>query len=130
MDRLKERRQAKGMKQSDLAKALNLSQTVISLLETNDIEPGATLRRKIDEILGEDTKKEGVKKMTQNERVLAFMQDHGEISQRDAVQFGCYRLSARIKNLRDDGHHIITENRGFRNEYGCGHYAVYKLAEV
>lgn len=67
--------------------------------------------------------------MTQNQRVLDFMQTHGSISQRQAVAFGCYRLSARIHDLRAAGHKIKTENKGFKNKYGCGHYAVYRLSE-
>lgn len=65
--------------------------------------------------------------MTQNQRVLDFMQTHGSISQRDAVAFGCYRLSARIHDLRKAGHKIKADTKYFKNEHGCGHYAVYRL---
>lgn len=68
-------------------------------------------------------------KMKQTQRVYEFMKAHGGISQRDAVQFGCYRLSARIHDLRADGHVIKSENKSFRGEYGSGHYAVYSLVE-
>lgn len=57
------------------------------------------------------------------------MQTHGSISQRDAVAFGCYRLSARIHDLREAGHKIKADTKYFKNEYGCGHYAVYRLSE-
>lgn len=68
-------------------------------------------------------------KMKQSQRVYEFMKAHGSISQRDAVQFGCYRLSARIHDLRADGHVIKSENKSFKGEFGRGHYAVYSLVE-
>ena len=68
-------------------------------------------------------------KMKQTQRVYEFMKAHGGISQRDAVAFGCYRLSARIHDLRADGHVIKSVNKSFRGEYGSGHYAVYSLVE-
>ena len=128
MTGLKEARKRAGLSQKDLADKCHVSQTVISLLETCDILPGEGLLSAINRALGmrfEDTKRG--EKRTQNQRVLDFMQKHGSISQRDAVQFGCYRLSARIHNLRMEGHKIKTENRGFSNQYGSGHYAVYSL---
>lgn len=41
--------------------------------------------------------------MTQNEMVLEFIKEHGSITQRDAIKFGCYRLSARIADLKAQG---------------------------
>ena len=67
--------------------------------------------------------------MKQTEKILQFMQENGKITQKDAVKFGCYRLSARIHDLKEMGYKIVKENKGFRNEYGCGHYAEYRLAE-
>lgn len=55
--------------------------------------------------------------MTQCERVLAYIKDHGSITQQEAIIFcgHCYRLSARIgdinsKKLGWTEHHIINEN--------------------
>lgn len=56
--------------------------------------------------------------MTQNQKVYEYMKEHGKISQRDAVKFGCYRLSARIH-----------ETKYFKTKDGAGHYAEYRLAE-
>jgi len=46
--------------------------------------------------------------MSQNDKVLHALQ-RGPITPRDAIDFGCYRLAARIKNLREQGHNIHTE---------------------
>ena len=124
MTGLKEARLKRNISQSQLAKKVGVSQTVISMLETYDIYPGETLSAAIDEALGKEKKGE---QMTQNQRVLQYMRDNGRISQRDAVKFGCYRLSARIHNLRSMGYHIVMEEKPFKSEYGSGWYAEYKL---
>lgn len=67
--------------------------------------------------------------MTQEEKILEFIRTHGEISQRDAVGFGCYRLSARIYDLKEAGFDIVKEMRSFKNEHSRGQYAVYKFKE-
>lgn len=125
---LRDARIAKGMSQAELARQAGVTQTVISLLETNDIYPGDVLMTAICKALdcGFEHETEG-EKMTQNQRVLQYMRDHGSISQRDAVKFGCYRLSARIHNLRSAGYHIVTDTKSFKNEFGSGSYAEYKL---
>ena len=56
--------------------------------------------------------------MTQCEKILRYMEKFGSITQRDAVHLGCYRLSARIKDLRDDGVDIKTEFRTVVNKDG------------
>lgn len=125
MTGLKEARKRAGLSQKDLADKCGVTQTVISLLETYDILPGEGLSAALNQALGEELEKG--EKMTQNQRVLEYLRKNGRISQRDAVQFGCYRLSARIHNLRRMGYHIITTNKGFSGEYGSGHYAEYTL---
>lgn len=66
--------------------------------------------------------------MTDGQRVLEFMQKHGRITQADACTFGCYRLSARIHDLRHDhGYNIVTEYED--NKTKGGTHAVYRLAE-
>lgn len=67
--------------------------------------------------------------MTQEEQILDFIRTHGEISQRDAVKFGCYRLSARIYDLKDAGYDIVKEMRSYKNETSRGQYAVYRFKE-
>lgn len=68
-------------------------------------------------------------KQSQNDKILQFMRTHGSISQRDAVRFGCYRLSARIHDLKQEGHLILAERKAFVNEDGKGWYASYRLVE-
>ena len=131
MKYLREIRTKRGVSQAELASAVGVTQTVISLLETNDIEPGEKLMFALCKYLDHDFNCENVKgelkEMSQNQKVLNYMRENGGISQRDAVKFGCYRLSARIHDLRRLGYHIISEEKSFKNEYGRGHYAEYKL---
>lgn len=47
---------------------------------------------------------------TQNARILAHLQNGGRITSLSALDdFGCLRLSARIKDLRDRGYDIQSE---------------------
>lgn len=44
---------------------------------------------------------------SQNAKILAHLQQGGRITSLSALnQFGCLRLSARIKDLRDEGYQI------------------------
>jgi hypothetical protein len=46
---------------------------------------------------------------TQNEQIKAYLNKGKSITPMDALnKFGCFRLSARIKNLRDEGLKIAT----------------------
>lgn len=57
--------------------------------------------------------------MTQTEQVLQFMHENGSITQAEAVdEIGCYRLSARIKDLRDMGVPIKSKIESKVNRYG------------
>ena len=69
--------------------------------------------------------------MTQNEKVLKHIRDVGSITSRDAFElYGITRLSARIKNLRDEGHRIMSIQENSRNRDGIPvHYTRYILAE-
>lgn len=69
---------------------------------------------------------------TQNQEILAYLQSGNSISQAQAIDlFGCYRLGARIFDLRKKGHDITTENVTKKNRHGKPvTFAVYKLAEV
>ncbi len=45
--------------------------------------------------------------MTQTETILAHLQKGGSITPIDALRdYGCFRLAARIKELRDEGHPV------------------------
>jgi len=47
---------------------------------------------------------------TQNEQIKAYLSKGKSITPMDALKkFGCFRLSARIKNLRDEGLNISTK---------------------
>lgn len=60
---------------------------------------------------------------TQNEMVLEYLEKFGEITPLEALSaIGCFRLAARIADLRADGHKITTEiNKGKKN------YSIYRL---
>lgn len=46
----------------------------------------------------------------QNAKILAYLQNGGRITSLSALDnFGCLRLSARIKDLRDRGHDIQSQ---------------------
>ena len=48
--------------------------------------------------------------LTQAEQILDHLQHHGPLTAIDALDlFGCFRLAARIRELRLDGH-IITSS--------------------
>ncbi|CAB5218609.1 Helix-turn-helix domain containing protein [uncultured Caudovirales phage] len=47
---------------------------------------------------------------TQNQQIKAYLTKGKSITPLDALnKFGCFRLSARIKNLRDEGLKIATK---------------------
>ena len=53
--------------------------------------------------------------MTQCEQILKHLQTRGTLTPIDALnEYGCFRLAARIKDLRDSGYDIVTvnENQG------------------
>lgn len=48
--------------------------------------------------------------MSQNLQVLAYINEHGSITPMDALsELKCFRLAARVNQLRDKGHKIQTE---------------------
>ena len=49
--------------------------------------------------------------MSQNTQILNHLKSGKKLTPIDALnKFGCFRLSARILDLRKGGHNIITEN--------------------
>lgn len=66
-------------------------------------------------------------KTSQKQNILQYLKTNGSITPRDAIdKFNCYRLAARIGELRCDGYEIITDNK---NESGMEvNYAIYRLA--
>lgn len=67
--------------------------------------------------------------MTQCDRVLEFMREHGSITDYDAKEMkpSIHRLASRIHDLRKQNHNIVTETICGKNEYGKWHCASYKL---
>ena len=58
-------------------------------------------------------------KMTQCEMVLEYMQEHGGITQLDALrEFGCMRLASRVSDLKKAGFPIVKETATSKNRYG------------
>lgn len=56
--------------------------------------------------------------MTQCERILRHLQDYGSITQAEAVtEYGCYRLGARIWDLKAQGVPIRSERVTGKNRY-------------
>tara|TARA_R110000868_G_scaffold402329_1_gene678570 strand:- start:4571 stop:4774 length:204 start_codon:yes stop_codon:yes gene_type:complete len=48
--------------------------------------------------------------MSQQNEILSHLISGQSLTPFDALQqFGCFRLAARIRDLRDDGHDILTE---------------------
>lgn len=57
--------------------------------------------------------------MTQCEHILRHMQDFGSITQAEAIaEYGCYRLAARIADLKAAGHNISSRIETGKNRYG------------
>ena len=49
------------------------------------------------------------KKQTQNSLILKHLQENGKINPLESLNlYGCFRLGARIFNLRQEGHNIET----------------------
>lgn len=65
---------------------------------------------------------------TQNLMILEWLIKHKTITQRQAAEeFNCFRLSARIKDLRDRGAEIETEMVPIKSKAGHSAYAKYTL---
>ena len=69
--------------------------------------------------------------MGQCERVLQYIKDFGSINPAQAfLDLGCYRLGARIWDLRHQGHQISRRMVTGKNRYGeAVSYAEYRLED-
>lgn len=69
--------------------------------------------------------------MTQCERILRHLRDYGSITQAEAMtEYGCYRLGARIFDLKNQGYEITGATECVENRYGETCYIKrYRLAE-
>lgn len=68
--------------------------------------------------------------MTQEMKILEYIEKHGSITQLEAtMELGITRLAARIADLRDAGHDIISEYEVGLNRFGeKTRYKRYRLA--
>lgn len=58
-------------------------------------------------------------KTTQAERILAYMEEFGSITQMDALRdLSCMRLASRISDLKKKGYPIKSEMETVHNRYG------------
>lgn len=58
-------------------------------------------------------------KPTQNERIIAYIEDFGSITQLDALRdLGVMRLASRVSDLKKLGYPIISTNETVKNSYG------------
>ena len=69
--------------------------------------------------------------ITQSERILDYMRENGSISTMQAfADLGITRLSARIYDLKQDGHKIIKHRIYYRRKDGTAkHYDVFSVEE-
>lgn len=67
--------------------------------------------------------------MTQNDRILQYMEDFGSISSLEAMQdLGVMRLASRISDLKKLGYRIESKTVTDKNRYGEKiHYSRYFL---
>ena len=70
-------------------------------------------------------------KITQCERILRHLRDHGSITAAEAIsEYGIYRLASRITDLKRKGYAFVKEQQTGKNRYGePTHFVVYRLAE-
>lgn len=58
-------------------------------------------------------------KPNQNQRILAYIDRHGSITQLEAIRdIGCMRLASRISDLKRLGYPIVSETIAVDNRYG------------
>ena len=57
--------------------------------------------------------------MTQTERVIEYMKQHGNITQFEALgELGILRLASRISDLRGEGYDISVKRISVKNRFG------------
>ena len=62
--------------------------------------------------------------MSQNAAILRYLKENDKITAIDAMELGCWRLAARIYDLRNRGYWIKTTMRGTK---GKDEYSEYRL---
>ena len=69
-------------------------------------------------------------KLTQCERILRHLNDHGSITSLEAMsEYGIMRLASRITDLKGMGYPILSERVTGKNRYNeTTSYSIYRLA--
>ena len=57
-------------------------------------------------------------KAKQTDRVLAYIQEYGSITQLEALNLGVFRLASRISDLKRQGYPIAGKMEAVKNRYG------------
>jgi len=66
--------------------------------------------------------------MTQCEKILNYIEEHGSIDAKRAYKLGIMRLASRISDLRNAGYKIKTDTKKVKNRDGSSsHVAVYSF---
>jgi hypothetical protein len=69
--------------------------------------------------------------MSQSERILAHLKAGNSITPLEALHwFGCLRLAARILDLREHGHNVISVPMRLRNKKRVACYRLIKQTRV
>ena len=70
-------------------------------------------------------------KMTQCDRILRHLNDHGSITSLEAMsEYGIMRLASRINDLKGMGYPILSERATGKNRYDePTSYSIYRLAD-
>lgn len=68
-------------------------------------------------------------KKSQKQLILEYLRAHGSITPAEAISYckRCFRLAARISELRAEGYDIITDNQDA--DGNPVNYAIYRLKE-
>ena len=71
-------------------------------------------------------------KLTQCDRILRHLEDHGSISSLEAMsEYGIMRLASRITDLKGMGYPIVSERATGKNRYDePTSYSVYRLVNT
>lgn len=68
---------------------------------------------------------------SQSQMILEHLEAHGSITPLEALtKYGCFRLGARILDLRRAGHNIVTNTLEIEGRNGKKHVAEYRLARA
>jgi hypothetical protein len=69
--------------------------------------------------------------MSQNSRILSYLQNEGPLTKKQGHEaLGIENVGARILDLREMGHEIVTEMIEVTNQYGVSSVAQYSLRKL